>query len=223
MMIKISERMNSLVKYIHSEDKVMDVGCDHAILDIYLVQTGTLRTIYVGDVNPNALANGKENIEKYELGSNIFPILSYGIEKINEIDVDTIVISGMGSKNIIDILSSPNLDRVFKLVLQSNNNHNDLRRFLASKNFRIFAEEIIEDGKKTYVNILAGRDSVAVSYTDKELEFGPLLIVNPDNLIYFEKLLRSYERIYYASHSEDTRKKITYLEEIIENLKKGID
>ena len=126
-MIKISERLKSLVKYVHPDDKVMDVGCDHAILDIFLVQAGILKTIHVGDVNPNALENGKENIEKYELNNNVFPILSYGIEKINEIDVDTLIISGMGSKNIIDILSSPNLDRVFKLILQSNNNHNDLR------------------------------------------------------------------------------------------------
>lgn len=220
-MIKISERLKSLVKYIHTDDKVMDVGCDHAILDIYLVQTGVLQNIYVGDVNPNALANGKENIERYELGSNIFPILSYGIEKINELDVDTLVISGMGSKNIIEILSSPNLDRIYKLVLQSNNNHNELRRFLVSKGFRIFAEEIIKDGKKTYVNILAGRDTAMPNYTDVEFEFGPLLITNPDNLEYFEEQLRGNEQIYYSSHSEEVRKKISYLEEIIEELKKN--
>lgn len=222
-MIKISERLKSLVKYIHTDDKIMDVGCDHAILDIYLVQTGVLHNIYVCDVNPNALANGKENIEKYELGSNIFPILSYGIEKINELDVDTLVISGMGSKNIIEILSSPNLDRVYKLVLQSNNNHNELRRFLVGKGFRIFAEEIIKDGKKTYVNILAGRDMMIPNYNDIEFEFGPLLITNPDNLEYFEEQLRSNEQIYYSSHSEETRKKISYLEEIIEQLKKNGD
>lgn len=218
-MIKISERLKSLVKYIHPDDKVMDVGCDHAILDIYLVQTGILNTIYVGDVNPNALANGKENIERYELGSNIFPILSYGIEKISELNVNTLVISGMGSKNIIEILSSPNLDRVFKLILQSNNNHNELRKFLVSKGFRFFAEEIIKDGKKTYVNILAARDTVMPNYTEKEYEFGPLLIDNKDNLEYFEELLQNYERIYYASHSEDAKTKMNYLEEIIRDLK----
>ncbi len=218
-MIKISERLKSLVKYVHPDDKVMDVGCDHAILDIFLVQAGILKTIHVGDVNPNALENGKENIEKYELNNNVFPILSYGIEKINEIDVDTLIISGMGSKNIIDILSSPNLDRVFKLILQSNNNHNDLRRFLASKNFKIYAEEVVVDGKKTYVNILAGRDAMPVSYTDKEYEFGPLLITNANNLRYFEDLLRSYQNIYFVSHTEDARKKISLLEEIIEDLK----
>ena len=95
-MIKISDRLNSLAKYIFSEDKVMDVGCDHALLDIYLVQAGIVDKIYACDVNENALQNGINNIEKYELNSNIIPVLSYGIEKANTIDVNTVVISGMG-------------------------------------------------------------------------------------------------------------------------------
>ncbi len=219
-MIKISDRLKSLTKYILNEDRIMDVGCDHAILDIFLVQSGIINKIYVCDVNPNALENGKINIEKYQLSQNIFPILSYGIEKINELDVDTLVISGMGSKNIIDILSSPNLDRIYKLVLQSNNNHNELRRFLAQKGFTIFVEEVVQDGKKTYVNIVALRDNKIKTYTDKEYEFGPILITNKDNLEYFQSLLPSYENIYYSSKSEEAKSKLNFLREIIEDLKR---
>lgn len=217
-MIKVSERLKSLEKYVHPEDKIMDVGCDHALLDIYLVQNGRVSKIYVGDVNPNALANGKENIEKYELSSNIFPILSYGIEKINEYDVDTIIISGMGSKTIIDILSSPNLDRVYKLILQSNNNHADLRRFLASKNFKIYAEEVVVDGKKTYINIVALLDENPVEYDEKELEFGPILSKDVNNLDYFRGQLLTYENIYYASHSDEAKARLQYIEEVIRDL-----
>lgn len=219
MMIKISERLKSLVKYISPEDKVMDVGCDHALLDIYLVETGTLQKIYVGDVNPNALQNGKENIKAHELSSNIFPILSYGIEKINELDVDTLIISGMGSKTIIDILSSPNLDKIYKLILQSNNNHADLRRFLSNHDFNIAYEEVIRDGKKTYINIIAGRDYEKEEYTDKEIEFGPRLISDSNNLDYFVDLYAQVEDIYYRSKSDDSRRRLTYLEEIIKDLK----
>jgi len=217
-MIKISNRLKSLEKYIFSEDKVMDVGCDHAILDIYLVESGKLSKIYVCDVNPNALQNGIDNIEKHELSSNIFPVLSYGIEKINDLDVDTIVISGMGSRNIIDILSSPNLDKVYKLVLQSNNNHNELRRFLASKGYMIIAEEIIIDGKKTYINIVAIYQGDELEYTDKEYEFGPKLIKDPDNLEYFKSLEKSYKDICALSRSTEARANLANLEEVIESL-----
>lgn len=218
-MIKISARLESLAKYILPEDKVMDVGCDHALLDIYLVKHGIIDKIYVGDVNPNALQNGKENIERFELTANIFPILSYGIEKIGDLDVDTLIISGMGSKTIVEILSSPNLDKIYKLVLQSNNNHNELRRYLTTRGFTIFQEEIIEDGKKTYINIVAGRDYKVEPYTDLEYEFGPKLIKDKANLPYFEKIYESYEDIYYRSHREDAKQKLAFLDEIISNLK----
>lgn len=217
-MIKISNRLESLVPYIDSDDKVMDVGCDHALLDIYLVQMGLLNHIYVGDVNANALENGKLNIEKYELEKNITTILSYGIEKINSLDVDTLVISGMGSKTIIDILKSPNLNRIYKLILQSNNNHDELRRFLASENFMIVREEIIEDGKKTYINIIALRSSRPVTYSEEEYEFGPILITDPKNLDYFRSLYASYENIVLASGSDEIREKLHILEDIIKKL-----
>jgi tRNA (adenine22-N1)-methyltransferase len=60
-MVKLSKRLNSLVKYVYEGDIVMDVGCDHALLDIYLVQNGILNSAYVCDVNANALQNGINN------------------------------------------------------------------------------------------------------------------------------------------------------------------
>ncbi len=219
-MIKISNRLKSLCKYVFNDDKIIDVGCDHALLDIYLVQSGIINKIYVCDVNPNALQNGIENIEKYELTGNIIPVLGYGIEKINQFDVNTLIISGMGSKNIIDILSSPNLDRIYKLILQSNNNHYELRKFLTSKGLNIFTEEVVEDGKKTYINIVAGRDYHIKTYTEKEYLFGPILIKDDKNLDYFKSLKESYEDIYYKSHNDSLKEKIAYLDEIIEELSK---
>lgn len=222
-MVKLSGRLLSLSKYILPEDKVMDVGCDHALLDIFLVEQGILGKIYVGDVNPNALQNGKENIEKSGLTGRVVPILSYGIEKINELDVNTIIISGMGSKNIIDILSSPNLDKVYKLVLQSNNNHNELRRFLARNHFKIFHEEIVPDGKKTYINIVAGYVFDEVVYNDVEYEFGPILSRDKTNLDYFRSLHKTYEDIYFRSKSDDAKEKLYALENVIKELDKKED
>lgn len=220
-MIKISNRLLSLVKYVHPEDTIMDVGCDHAKLDIYLVQSGILNKIYVCDVNPNALQNGIENIERYELENKVIPVLGYGIEKANEYDIDSLIISGMGSKNIIDILSSPYSDKIYKLILQSNNNHYELRQFLASKNFNIVAEEVIEDAKKTYINIVALKDySKRTKYTEKENMFGPILITKKENISYFEMLKDSYERIPYQSRPDEVQDKINYLEEIISDLEK---
>ena len=217
-MIKISDRLKSLTKFIYFEDRIMDVGCDHALLDIYLVQSGHPNKIYVCDVNSNALQNGIDNIDKYNLSNSIIPVLGYGIEKAGDFNIDTLIISGMGSRNIIDILSSPNLDKIYKLVLQSNNNHYELRKFLTVKGFNIYEEEVILDGKKTYINIVAVRDYPVKIYTEKEYEFGPVLIQNPNYLGYFKDLYRTNENIFFASKNDQIRTKLKYLEEIIDEL-----
>ena len=217
-MIKIGKRLESLAKFVDNEDKVIDVGCDHAYLDIYLVQNGISNKVYICDVNANALQNGIDNIEKYELSRNIIPIHGYGIEKAVYCDVDTLIISGMGAKNMIEIMSSPYLNRFYKLILQSNNNHDELRRFLAEKNFSIVYEEIVEDAKKTYINIVAINSKDKVAYTDTEYDFGPILIKDKNNLDYFKDLLETYNNIIIYSKDSELRSKIKRLDSVIANL-----
>ena len=37
-MTKISNRLKSIVKFVEKKDSVVDVGCDHGLLSIYLVE-----------------------------------------------------------------------------------------------------------------------------------------------------------------------------------------
>ena len=217
-MIKISNRLKSLTKYLFNDDIIMDVGCDHALLDIYLVQAGLAKKIYVCDVNPNALQNGINNIEKYDLVDKVIPILGFGIERANEYNINTLVISGMGSSNIIEILSGPNTALIYKLVLQSNNNHYELRKYLTSIGFNIVEEEIVPDSKKEYINIVALRDYKNTKYTEIEYEFGPILTKKKENLEYYKKLKESLEDIVLKNNSDETREKIKMLSSIIASL-----
>ena len=36
--MKISERLKVIGDFINEEDKVIDIGCDHALLDIFLCE-----------------------------------------------------------------------------------------------------------------------------------------------------------------------------------------
>ena len=64
---------------------------------------------------------------------------------------EIIVISGMGTRNIIKIL---NFDLTNDLILSSHTNIDDLKNFLDKKGYYIYKELIIEDGK-TYNIIYA--------------------------------------------------------------------
>ena len=56
-MIKISKRLASIASYVEDDASLIDIGCDHGLLDIYLYQTKKNIKIIASDVNQNALNN----------------------------------------------------------------------------------------------------------------------------------------------------------------------
>ena len=64
-MIKLSKRLEEISKLINEEDNVLDIGCDHALLDIYLSKKYD-KEYYASDLKEIRLKNAKENIKKYQ-------------------------------------------------------------------------------------------------------------------------------------------------------------
>ncbi len=189
--MKLSKRLKSLAALVSSDDIVADIGCDHAYLDIYLVQNNIVPLTLACDINEKALNNGIKNIKKYGLEDKITTRLSDGIEFLNE-DINTLIISGMGTSTIIKILSNKNINQINKLIIESNNNHFLLRTYLTNHGFYISHEGTIYDNGKYYINIVFLRGSK--KYSAKELKYGPLLIKG--NKDYYEYLYNKNKQIY---------------------------
>ena len=90
----------------------------------------------------------ENNIKKYHLEDKIITILSNGLENIDIPSNNTIVICGMGTKTIIDILKDTS--KLDNLIVQSNNELEKLRRYITSKNFYIDKEIKLKDKNKFY-------------------------------------------------------------------------
>lgn len=177
----ISNRLKTLAKYTDKNDKIIDIGCDHALLDIYLVKNKLVDSLIVSDIHESALEAGKSNIKKNRLSKKITARLGSGLEVLNDNDdVDTILISGMGSSTIINILNNSYIDNINKLILQSNNDHFELRSKVISLGFYITAEEYFVDNKKNYINIVFIRGHK--KYSKNDLRYGPILIHNKEYL-----------------------------------------
>ena len=128
--------------------------------------------------------------KKYHLEDNIETKVGSGLEVIDD-EINTVILSGMGTSTIIKILSSPKLSQINKLVIQSNNDYYLLRRFVISKGYYISHEAVIYDKGRYYINIvfLKGKKK----YSVKELIYGPILMYS--NKDYFEYLLKKHEQI----------------------------
>lgn len=187
----LSIRLESLVKHIKYPDKIIDIGCDHALLDIHLVKNNFVKSIVVSDIHENALNAGIENINKNGLEDKIDARLGDGLEVLNEKDnINTILISGMGTSTILKILNHPYREKINKMIIQSNNDHYELRKEIIKMGYYIKAEDFLIDNKKHYINIVFEKGNK--QYTKEEIKYGPILIHNR-NYLRFE--LENCERI----------------------------
>lgn len=149
-MNKLSNRLKAIVKFVDKKDSVVDVGCDHGYLSIYLKEIIKVKKIIASDINQNALNSAINNIKKSNL--DIETVLSDGIKDVNLKGINTLVISGMGTSTILHILSDSNkLKNISKLLLQSNNDHEDLRRNLNNIGYYLEDETYTFDKGKWYV------------------------------------------------------------------------
>jgi len=81
-MIKLSKRLEAISSLIPNNSKIIDVGCDHGLLDIYIYQNKICQNIIASDINENALKNAKENIRKNKLEEKIETRLGNGLDTL---------------------------------------------------------------------------------------------------------------------------------------------
>lgn len=185
-MNRLSKRLEVLASFISNEDSLVDVGCDHGYLSIYLKKNSKCKSVICSDINQNALDSAIKNIKDSNLQIDCY--LSDGLKDIPMNNIDTILIAGMGSSTIIDILKNKDkLSSVKKIVLQSNNNHEELRRFMNDIGYYLEREEFVFDKGKWYVMMLYSKSNKKNS--DSEIKYG---YINKDYGLY---LLNTYQEL----------------------------
>lgn len=177
--MKISKRLKTISEYINNNSVILDVGCDHALLDIYTVLNKENIKAYASDVKEGPLNTAKDNIKKYKLTRKIKTILMNGIAEVPD-DVNTIVISGMGGSLINNILNSnkDKLNNIDNIILSPNNDYIKVRKNLYNIGYIIEDEDIIYDKNKCYLILKLVKGNK--KYSNKELFLGPVLRFKKD-------------------------------------------
>lgn len=148
--MKISKRLKLIASMCDCEN-IVDVGCDHALLDIYLTLNN--KNCIASDISEKVLINAFKNVEKYNLIDKIKLIQSDGTKNIEIPSNSTLIISGMGAHTIIEILNNTNHSNINELILQSNNNIELLRKEITRLGYYIEKEKSVLDKNKYYVII----------------------------------------------------------------------
>lgn len=210
-MINLSKRLKSIADFVLDDQNthgVIDVGCDHALLDIYLLENKSTLKVIASDVKEGPLKRARENIYKYGLLDKIKLYLSDGLSFMEE-DIDTIVISGMGADTIVDIFQrgKEQITNVKKIIISSNGKYPKVRESISKLGFKIDKEKIVLEDGKYYIIIkfIKGEEC----YSSKELYFGPYLLQNKNEMFskYYQNMLNEKRKILEALPESNTTKR----------------
>lgn len=183
-------RIKTIASFIEKEDKVADIGCDHAYLSILLIKNHLCQSVIASDIHENALNTAIKNIEKEHLEKEIPTILSDGLEHIDQKKIDTIVLAGMGTSTILQILEKVEKKQIKKLILQSNNDLYQLRKKVKKMGYSLQEEKVIyEKGHYYTIGMYTKKKRRLKKF---ELYFG---LYDRKNKDYYTYLQKEYHKI----------------------------
>ncbi len=234
--MQLSKRLHAVASLITPGNRVADVGCDHAYISIYLVEKSLAKRVIAMDVNQGPIDRAKDNIEKFGYDNQIETRRSNGLEKLQEQEVDSILIAGMGGVLMIQILEEkPELvQQVKELILQPQSEINKVRQLMQERGFVIVAEKMVKDEGKYYMMMKAVPQSM-VSETEKyflskkeHFYYGRLLLEERHSVL--EEFLRwdlgLCENILYnlrAEGTENAKARERELKERIDMIYSGLE
>ena len=145
--MKLKPRLQAIADLIDNNSKIIDVGADHGLLDIYLTKYKNC-TCLATDISAKCLERAIYNSIKYK--TPILTKVNDGLKNL-KLNDEIIVISGMGTRLIQKILKD---DIKNDLIISSHTNIEDLKDFLKEKNYKIYKEVQVKE-KKEYTIIYA--------------------------------------------------------------------
>ena len=202
----------------------LDVGCDHALLDIYLVKRKSNIKAIASDVKEGPLEQAKKNIKRERLEKEIEVRLGDGLSTYSE-EVNTVIISGMGGRNIIGICKN-NL-KIFKKVdtyiISPNNYQIDVKKFFCKNGYYIANEELVKDSNFIYQILIFKKGKK--KYSRKDYFFGPVLLEKKGKLFeeYYTREMKSREILLallpknFRLKKYKTKKEIQMIKNVLED------
>ena len=198
--MQLSLRLAAISKMVHSGNRLVDVGCDHGYLPVYLVLNKKIPSAIAMDVRKGPLLRAKEHVQQYRVSDYIELRLSDGLSALKAGEGDTLVIAGMGGPLMERILTEGRLvlDSFQELILQPQSDIGHFRHFIRKQGWEIREEEmIVEDGKFYPMMRVTKSTEGYVPWTKEEEAFGRLLLEarHPVLQLYLQRELRIREQI----------------------------
>ena len=220
--MKINKRLKTIGDLVPLYSYPLDIGCDHALLSIYLVKERGFSKVKASDNKSGPLKKALDNVKFYKVFNKVELVRKEGLDSYSD-GIDTITISGMGGLNVNKILDDNRkyLKNISTLILSPNNYTLAVKRKLIKLGYYIDNEVLLKENKIIYEILVFKKGRRFYSY--KKLFLGPVLMTKKDSLSkeYYESLLKTKISLLKAlpksfrNKIRVTKKEIKYLEEVL--------
>ncbi len=153
-MIKLSLRLQQIANYVTEGARVADIGSDHALLPVFLLQSGKSPSAIAGELNKGPYQAARKQAADAGLSSRLDVRQGDGLAVLRAGEADTVTIAGMGGHLMRDILEAGNVEGkladVQELILQPNVGEDAVRMWLLDRGWYLQDEAILEEDGKIY-------------------------------------------------------------------------
>ncbi len=160
-----------------------DIGSDHALLPKYLLENARVQKIIVVEKTQQPYNTAKATLQ----GLNADIRLGDGLAALEENEVGSLSITGMGASKMVQILAAHPECLPTLLTLQPNDNAKPLRVWAREAGFRLRAEDMAQGYWRYTVLQFEKSHSADESYNDLPLEpaltYGPHLLKSKHPLL----------------------------------------
>lgn len=184
----LNARLLTCAGFVCRGGHVCDVGTDHALLPVYLLEQGIAADVIAADIGEGPLQAAQRTITQHGQDGKIRTILSDGLQKILPEGLTDIIIAGMGGETIIHILKDcPFSLKGISLILQPMTKAYLLREWLYGNGFVIQEEVCVRDDRHLYA-VMHVRYTGDIAVPDAVMCYlGRMDMAQPDCRAYAER------------------------------------
>ncbi|MFX3633657.1 MAG: tRNA (adenine(22)-N(1))-methyltransferase TrmK [Candidatus Pristimantibacillus sp.] len=170
-MLKLSKRLQTIADYVTPGSRTADIGSDHALLPVYLIQAGKVPSAIAGELNLGPYEAARKQAASAGCLHKLDVRRGDGLAVLQPGEADTVTIAGMGGSLMSDILeegfAAGKLEGVKELVLQPNVGEDLVRSWLIRRGWFLEAETILEEDSKIYEVLHAIKDDESDSAKER--------------------------------------------------------
>lgn len=162
------DRIKKLCERLTRCNVFADVGCDHGLCTLYMLENGLCDSAIISDISEKSLAKAEKLLKKYIDGGICRPVCCDGLGAAGEADL--VLIAGLGGENMISMMERDGIPRNF--VLQPMHSVPRVREYLLENGASITRDDVFASGGKFYFTVCGTRQGGSDSYSEACIKYG---------------------------------------------------